>query len=554
MAYSTGAPFLLHLTLSRFLPSALPGLTCAALLLALVCTLLWQIAGLSGGEATLFASLGGRDWALLRFTFFQAALSTILALTVGLALAWALSHQRRFFGRSLLVALFSSALVMPTLVVVLGLITVLGRRGWLASGSETLFGVGLPFSIYGLGGILLAHAYLNGSFCVQTLLGRLEAIPAERRKLVRSLGLSAWQRFRLIEWPAVRGSIAPLATTIFLLCFTSFAIVLLLGGSPRYNTLEVAIFEAVKLDFDLARALDLALLQLLVCAVLVTLSSRFRVVDTVVATNPWRFAWPDSRAARALQWSLITFGAAVFVTPLLAIVVDGIGADFTRLVQERSFQQALITSLLLASLSALLATGVALLLAAARRDLVLPNRLGARKGASAVASLLSFSALLYLAFPALVLSLGFFLLARQLPGGLTLWASVALLVANLLMALPFALAIFGPALEKIGARHDQLAFSLGLSGWQRWRLVEWPLLRHDVGMVLALSFCLSLGDLGVIALFGSQDFATLPWYLYQKMGSYRTDDAAGVALIMLVLTLTVYLWAARFQRGGYAQR
>ncbi|MEL7229093.1 MAG: ABC transporter permease subunit [Pseudomonadota bacterium] len=540
------------MTVSRFLPSTLTGLLCAMLLLALVSLLLWLIAGLSDGGAKLFSSLGSRDWALLRFTFFQAALSTILSLLVGLSLAWALSHQRRFAGRGLLVALFSSALVMPTLVVVLGLITVLGRRGWMASTSESVFGVSLPFSIYGLGGILLAHTYLNGSFCVRTLLGRLEAIPAERRKLVRSLGLSPWQRFNLIEWPAVKGSMVPLATTIFLLCFTSFAIVLLLGGSPRYNTLEVAIFEAVKLDFDLARALDLALLQLVVCAVLVTVSSRFRVVDNTVATNPWRFNWPDALGARVLQWGLILLGGTVLVAPLLAIVIDGIGADFGKLLGESGFQQAFITSLVLGAASALLATFVALCLATARRDLVLSHRLGRKGGASVMASLLSFSALLYLAFPALVLSLGFFVLARQLPGGLTFWAGVALLVANLLMALPFALAILGPALEKVGTRHDRLAFSLGLSGWRRWRLVEWPLLRHDISMVLALSFCLSLGDLGVIALFGSRDFATLPWYLYQKMGSYRTDDAAGVALIMLVLTLTVFLSAARFQRSGHA--
>ena len=56
----------------------------------------------------------------------------------------------------------------------------------------------------------------------------------------------------------------------------------------------------------------------------------------------------------------------------------------------------------------------------------------------------------------------------------------------------------------------------------------------------ALAFCISLGDLGVIALFGSQDFATLPWLLFQKMGSYRTDDAAGIALILLVLVLVVF--------------
>jgi thiamine transport system permease protein len=84
-------------------------------------------------------------------------------------------------------------------------------------------------------------------------------------------------------------------------------------------------------------------------------------------------------------------------------------------------------------------------------------------------------------------------------------------------------------------------------------LVEWPGLRREIGLVAALSFCFSLGDLGVIALFGNRDFATLPWLLYQKIGSYRTDDAAGIALLLLGLTLAVFFLVPKFfDRGGDA--
>ena len=65
-------------------------------------------------------------------------------------------------------------------------------------------------------------------------------------------------------------------------------------------------------------------------------------------------------------------------------------------------------------------------------------------------------------------------------------------------------------------------------------------MRPELTYVASLAFCMSLGDLGVIALFGSQDFVTLPWLLYQKMGSYRTDEAAVIALVTLTLTLVVF--------------
>ena len=87
--------------------------------------------------------------------------------------------------------------------------------------------------------------------------------------------------------------------------------------------------------------------------------------------------------------------------------------------------------------------------------------------------------------------------------------------------------------------------SLNLKGSKRWLYCEWPYIKSSVLYVFALSFCLSLGDLGVIALFGSDEITTLPWYLYNLMGSYQTKDGAGVALVLLVLTLSVFILLPR---------
>jgi len=525
----------------RFWRSLVPGVVLAGGLLVLVAVLLAQLAGISGSGDGLFSSLGPRDWKLLQFSVFQAALSTVLSLAVGLTVAWALSHQRNFTGRNLLIALLSSALVLPTLVVVLGLVTVLGRSGWVNGLVDAVSGASFGGFIYGLAGILIAHVYLNASFAARGLLIRLESIPAEKRKLARSLGLTPVKRFMLVEWPAIRSTLPGLGVTIFLLCFTSFAIVLTLGGSPKFNTLEVAIYEAIKLDFDIARALDIALLQLVICGALVFLASGFRSATAMISAPVFRSGWPEPSRQKFLQLAIIAVFGLFFILPLVAVVFDGLDADFSRLIAEATFRSAFVTSIVLASGSSLLTLAVALAIGLARRDFSLRHRAGAAAASGFIDRVLSFSTTLYLAFPSLALGLGFFLLARTLPLPLNFWAGVALLVANTLMALPFAVAVLGPALQKTAQRYDRTAISLGLSGLARWRYVEWPLLRKDIGYVLSIGFCLSLGDLGVIALFGNQDFATLPWYLYQKMGSYRTDDAAGIALILLGLTLTVFL-------------
>ena len=107
-------------------------------------------------------------------------------------------------------------------------------------------------------------------------------------------------------------------------------------------------------------------------------------------------------------------------------------------------------------------------------------------------------------------------------------------------------------MQKTAKRYDRLSLTLGLTPLTRWRDIELPYLRTFIGYIFALSFALSLGDLGVIALFGSDEITTLPWYLYQLMGSYRTTDAAGVALILMLLVLGVFMGVPRLIRKGTA--
>ena len=519
---------------NRAWANALPGLLLATSLLLLVGAVLFLLANTQSGSLTL----PRRAWQILQISFGQAALSTLVSLSIGITLAWALSHRRHFVGRGLLLSLLSASLVLPTLVIVLGLISVFGRAGWISQ-LFAFFGSEIKLNPYGLFGIVLAHSYFNGAFAARQLLLQLEAIPAEKRKLVHSLGFTGWRRFKLLEWPALVGSLPTLATTIFLLCFTSFAIVLVLGGSPRYNTLEVAIYEALKLDFNPARAVALALLQLSVCAVLVWLANLLRGHSKAVGSGPIP-SWPESRAQATLQWTVVAFASLMLLAPLLAITLDGIRSDLPKLLADSHLQKALNTSLLLASISSVAVVLIGIAIVRAQVALALPLQLGMRPWASLLRASIGFSATLYLAVPSLVLGLGFFLAARELPGKLEHWAWVALIVANVLMALPFALALLLPPALKAANRYDRLAMSLDLHGLQRWRIIEWPLLRSTLGQVAALSFCLSLGDLGVIALFGNNELTTLPWYLYQKIGSYRTLDAAGIALILLVLCLTVF--------------
>ena len=465
---------------------------------------------------------------LVRMSAIQAGLSTLLSLLAGALTAWSLDRLR-FAGRGFIVGLLSTALVLPSLVIISGLIAVWGRNGWINVLLDPL-GLSSGSVIFGLGGILAAHVLLNGALAARVFLDRLEAIPPEKLKLGRSLGLSPLRRFTIIDLPALAGSAPGVGATIFLLCFTSFPIVLVLGGGPANQTLEVAIYESVRLDFDLGKAVGLALVQLAACAAIIILATRFAPVSTLFGRRSLMH-WPDGGVVAVVQAVILTILLAMFIMPLLAVLIRGAGPALIPVPAARLLA-AFRTSLLLGTLSAGLAVSLAI-------GLGMSRALEAQK--SAARTLLGLPVFAYLAVPAVVLALGFFLLARLLgiPTGLA--APVVLVLANALIALPFAFAILSPPLEALAKQHEKLIRSLGLSSTGQWLRIEWPLLGRATGYALAVSFVFSLGDLGVISLFGTADFSTLPWYMYRAFGAYRTQDAEAIAALLLVLSLAAFL-------------
>ena len=118
-------------------------------------------------------------------------------------------------------------------------------------------------------------------------------------------------------------------------------------------------------------------------------------------------------------------------------------------------------------------------------------------------------------------------------------APIMVVTVNAVMAMPFAIRAMRPAYDAASERHERLCAQLGISGWSRLRLIDWPSLRRPLATGFAFAMALSLGDLGVIALFGSDSVQTLPYLLLARMGSYRTADAAGLALLLGLVCLAL---------------
>lgn len=482
------------------------------------------------------------------FTLWQAILSTILSVTSAFLVARALYRHGSFPGRSLILRLFALPLALPSLVAALGILALLGRAGLLAAPLSSLSGGNWP-GIYGLSGILVAHVFFNLPLATRLFLEALDTVPDDQWRLASQLGMGPGSAFRFIEWPVLRSALPGVAGLVFMLCITSFTIVLTLGGGPAATTLEVAIYQALRFDFDPARAVAFTLLQIGLTLVVMFLLTRLGANAALDASLP-----VTRRKFIAVGWGetcmnvLVVLLALLFVAgPIASTVVAGLAADLSRLAGDPAVHAAATTSIVLAVLSALLSVALALSLAAARQALARrrggPGRL--------LEAAMGTGAGFVLVVPPIVIGAGWFVLLRH--SGLVFAAApVMVATVNAVMAMPFVTRAIRPAYDAAAERNDRLCAQLGIAGWNRARLIDWPALRRPIATGFAFAMALSLGDLGVIALFGSDAIQTLPYLLLARMGSYRTDDAEGLALILGLLCLALVVLADRLGRERLA--
>ena len=137
-----------------------------------------------------------------------------------------------FKGKSLILRIFSLTFVLPALLAIFGLIGIYGTAGWLTQLLQTL-DISWKPSIYGLSGILIAHLFFNIPLAARMSLQALQSVPTEQHQLAAQLNIKGFTFFRLIEWPYLKSQIVSAFVLIFMLCFTSFTIVLALGGGPQ---------------------------------------------------------------------------------------------------------------------------------------------------------------------------------------------------------------------------------------------------------------------------------------------------------------------------------
>jgi thiamine transport system permease protein len=454
-------------------------------------------------------------WSLL-----QAALSTALSCCLGTFVALAIARggwQDRWLTPALM-----AASVLPPTVAAFAVIAVLGRTS-IFGGILELLGFQPQSWIFSLAGIVVAHLLLNVPLAARLMLERLRAIPNEQRRLVMALGLNWKQSLCLLEGPALLTVMPGIAQLVFFLCLTSFAVVQLLGGGPANATLEVAIYNALKVNVDFSQAAALILLQVgLMAVILMTWRPKpimsQGIGQRVEVTN----ALPDARLVRTAG-TAIALGALTLPCFALFSYVPAVPS----LLNER-VGTALVNSSLIALVTAILAALLGLLVSMTDWP-----------------QLRRFAGTVPVVFPVFGVSAGIYLLCRSFFDPFS-WSLPIVALINAISALPFAMRFLEPAIERSEASYGRLGTMLALPRFWRFRHVIWPGAKRPALAAAALSAAFSFGDYGAIAFFSDGTIITLPLLMADRLGNYRLEEAGAIALL---ITGLAFLAAALSERA-----
>ena len=253
----------------------------------------------------------------LWFTTWQAALSTLLTVLLGLPGAYIFARYT-FPAKSLLRALLTVPFVLPTVVVAVAFTALLGPHGPL---NALLMGLlrldSPPLDLQGtLAAILLAHVFYNAVLVVRMVGTQWANMDPALVEAARVMGAGRWRAFFQVTLPLLTPSIGAAALMTFIFCFTSFGVVLILGGG-HFATLEVEIYYRTVYQPNLGLAAALALVQILLTLGLMSAYTRLQARLTVPQElRPRRVTQHSPRSGR--EWALLALG----LLPLLLLLLS----------------------------------------------------------------------------------------------------------------------------------------------------------------------------------------------------------------------------------------
>jgi thiamine transport system permease protein len=489
---------------------------------------------------------------LMGFTLFQALVSTLSSLALGLPGAYLVANHS-FRGKRMIKAVSTVPFVIPSILVVLGFVIFFGNNGFLNQALMALFGLEEPplKILYSFTAIILAHTFFNFPIVMNLVSSYWEHMDSHCEMAAWTLGASKSRGFWTITLPRLLPAILSAASLVFLFCFNSFAIILVLGGGPRFTTIEVEIYRMARMSMDTGGAAALALFSILVTTVILlwydATQKSLAKSETYVTGRRRSANRPISTGGRILAFVYGFFSLFFVLGPILSILARSFMASATRSGAEgfslKWYRQLFAlergTGHMGSALQALEnSLGIALFVALATVPVALTLSTAIRKKGTLSASL-EMIGMLPMTVSSVIIGLGYYIVSSKIRGGIGT-GYLLVVLAHMVIAIPFVLRTLLPEYRKIPRSYIQSALTLGSSPIHTFLTIEVPLLRGAMLTGGIFAFALSMGEINATLTLANSSIVTLPIVMYRLIGSYNYQGACALGSVLILVCAIVF--------------
>ncbi|MDR0313036.1 MAG: iron ABC transporter permease [Treponema sp.] len=473
------------------------------------------------------------------FTLKQAFFSVLVSLALGLPGAWFIGNSHSRFA-PFLRTITAVPFAMPSILVVLGFVLFFGNSGWVNRIFINLTGAdeGPLRILYKPEAIILAHGFFNFPLVIGLVGDGLARARRAYAPAAASMGASPTKTALTVILPLAVPSLMSAILLVFLYCFTSFAVVLVLGGGPASTTIAVEIYRHARIFLNYHNAAALALVETLIAVSLFLTYTFFGRKYRMIKTDVHERIETDKRSP--VSWTILIVYCLVMaffiLGPLLSIPLESLlyrpSRSADQVLSLRWWQSlgdtclpALVRSLTLAFFSATTACILAVLAAGSVKLLEEQGR-----GNSAWVNIVRFFAAAPIVSSGIVLGLGWIILyGRNFSR-----APLALVILHAVSALPFAFNFISEGFRSLPGNILSAASVFGAGPLRGLLTTALPLSLPRIRSAWGFAAALSLGELNAVMMLGMEGWETLPLYIYRAVGAYRygTACAAGTLLIL----------------------
>ncbi len=492
---------------------------------------------INGPEAVINTFRDAYTWRLLAFTVWESLLSAVIS--VGLAIPFSVFFSKySFFGKKAILTASDVAFALPAILCVLGFVIFYGNNGIL---NNILISMGLIEDkikfLYSFPSVIMAHVYLNFPVAFSLITSALSGMDEKEEMASKLLGKSNFYTFINITIPKVKGTIISAFILIFLFCFPSFLIVMSLGGSPKYYTIEAEIYRRTYTDVNTVSSSSLALFSFIIMSLLLLVSGYGR--EEKKASRAKRII-KKARGWKKLEAFVLSLMITLFLAPpLLSIIYR---AFFTK---DGTFTlkawldiasssptgagtglNAIFNSLLIALVSSFLAVSLSTAIsisAVRRKSRIIPLLTSLPMAAGSVS-----------------LGLGFAFLSTRLPYKSIYISYILVILAHLVVVMPFTVRTIMPGAKRIPDTLTLASMCLGKGCYSSYRKVEKPMLKSYRRRAFAFAFALSLGEVNATMALAEGKVTTLPILIYKMINQYNYQGASALAIILLTTAIIVF--------------